>query len=105
MISRTFLRTRPLIKLALAIIIAVGSPGSFAQVDQPETSSSFTQTITTPPTVSHQAEDPATRSALPDWAIASASLLFFATAVLFWIARARVRDWMLGVPARRPPLG
>ncbi|MEX2554564.1 MAG: hypothetical protein WEB06_02910 [Actinomycetota bacterium] len=65
-------------------------------------SSSFTRTFGT--AGGRQADAPATHSALPDWAIASASLLFFATAALFWIARARVRDWMLGVPARRSPL-
>ena len=67
------------------------------------TSSSFTRTFGT--AQGREVDEPATHSALPDWAIASASLLFFATAALFWIARARVRDWMLGVPARRPPLG
>lgn len=79
---------------SLPDISSVGGPKSV--------SSSFTRTVGT--ARPRPADEPATHSALPDWAIASASLMFFAAAAMFWIARARVRDWMLGVPARRPPL-
>ena len=91
-------------------VVGTVNPGSLADIPSlggptatsSGTSSSFTRTIGT--ARARQVDEPATHSALPDWAIASASLMFFASAALFWIARARVRDWMLGVPARRPPL-
>ena len=82
------------------------SPGALTPGDvatDASSSSAFTRTVgqaTTRP-----GEAPATRGALPDWAIASAALMFLAVAVMLWIVRARVRDWMVGVPARRTPLG
>ncbi|MGH2726199.1 MAG: hypothetical protein ACRDKS_04405, partial [Actinomycetota bacterium] len=74
---------------------SLGGPTSSA-------SSSFSHPIPrAAPSGSRRAEPPSTRSGLPDWAIASAALMFATSAALFWLARARVRDWMLGVPARR----
>ena len=62
-------------------------------------SSSFTRTIGT-----SSAESPATRSGLPDWAIAAATMMLAAVLVMLWIVRGRVRDWMVSAPGRRAPL-
>ncbi|HJR18940.1 MAG TPA: hypothetical protein VJ922_04400 [Actinomycetota bacterium] len=78
-------------------------PGGGLEGTAPSTSSSFTRTVGSP--AARQAESPATTSAIPDWALASAALMFTASAVMLWIVRGRVRDWMLGVPVRRAPLG
>jgi hypothetical protein len=79
---------------ALPDVPAIGTESS--------TSSSFSKTIpSSAGTPVRRVGSPATRGALPDWAIASAVLMLAASAGLLWMARARVRDWMLGVPIRR----
>ncbi|MGH2785830.1 MAG: hypothetical protein ACRDJ1_11255 [Actinomycetota bacterium] len=77
-------------------------PADFGSDAPASPSSSFSRTIGSP--VARGVEAPATRGAIPDWALASAALMFTAAAVMLWIVRGRVRDWMLGAPARRVPL-
>ncbi len=84
------------------------NPGSIPDVGSPggptrSTSSSFSHTIPGAGDAgSRRTEAPASKSGLPDWAIASAAMMFATSAALFWLVRARVRDSMLGVPVRRP---
>lgn len=79
---------------------AIGSGlGGGLAVDPPGTpTSAFTRQVPRGFGTERGVGDPATAGAIPDWAVAAASLLLAASAALYWMSRTRVRAWMLGAP-------